>query len=99
MTSLSSNSSPSTLALAHPLGLMTDFYHVDSAYVSWRSRRNPVATFDLYTRHHPFGGGYLLTAGLADAVDVATRFAYTDDDIDYLRTLRPYDKRFLDELR
>src|SRR5262249_11362343 len=80
-------------------GLLTDFYHVDSAYVSWRSGRNPVATFDLYTRSHPFANGYLLVAGLELAVRLATDFRYGDDDLAYLRTLRPYADAFLDELR
>ena len=40
----------------HP-GLMTDMYHPDSAYVSWRTGRNGLTTFDLYTRTAPFGGG------------------------------------------
>src|SRR5262245_38842705 len=77
-------------------GLLTDFYHVDSAYVSWRSGRNPVATFDLYTRTHPFANGYLLVAGLELAVKLATDFRYGDDDLAYLRTLRPYADAFLD---
>src|SRR6476659_725753 len=47
----------------HP-GLMTDMYHPDSAYVSWVSGRNGMTTFDLYTRSAPFGGAYLLVAGL-----------------------------------
>jgi nicotinate phosphoribosyltransferase len=38
----------------HP-GLMTDMYHPDSAYVSWRTGHNGLTTFDLYTRTAPFG--------------------------------------------
>jgi nicotinate phosphoribosyltransferase len=79
--------------------LLTDFYHVDSAYVSWRSGRNPVATFDLYTRNQPFGSGFLLVAGLELAARLATGFGYGEDDVAYLRTLRPYDEAFLGELR
>lgn len=82
-----------------PSGLLTDFYHVDSAYVSWHRGRNPLATFDLYTRSHPFGSGYLLVAGLDLAVQLATGFRYGEDDLAYLRALRPYDDAFLDELR
>lgn len=91
--------SPRLLAFPPSLGLMTDFYHVDSAYVSWRSGRNPIATFDLYTRRHPFESGFLLVAGLELAVEFATRFQYSDDDLAYLETLRPYDEVFIDELR
>jgi nicotinate phosphoribosyltransferase len=85
--------------VAPSVGLMTDFYHVDSAYVSWRSGRNAIATFDLYTRQHPFAGAFLLTAGLALAVEFATSFGYTDQDLAYLKTLRPYNDAFLEELR
>jgi nicotinate phosphoribosyltransferase len=90
---------PSAFRLLPSSGLLTDFYHVDSAYVSWRSGRNPVATFDLYTRQHPFGNGFLLVAGLELAVRLATGFRYGEEDLAYLRTLRPYDEAFLDELR
>ncbi len=44
-------------------GLLVDLYHLDAAYVSWRTGHNAPATFDLYTRSAPFGGTYLLTAG------------------------------------
>ncbi len=44
-------------------GLLTDLYHVDSAYISWKSGRNGLATFDLYTRSAPFGGAWMLVAG------------------------------------
>jgi nicotinate phosphoribosyltransferase len=80
-------------------GLLTDFYHVDSAFVSWRSGRNPVTTFDLYTRNQPFGSGFLLVAGLELAARVATGFRYEEEDIGYLRTLRTYDEGFYEELR
>src|SRR5687768_14696451 len=80
-------------------GLLVDLYHVDSAYVSWRAGLNAPATFDLYTRHAPFGGGFLLTAGLELAFAFATAFRFTDEEIAYLRTVRPYDEAFLSELR
>src|SRR5579863_4943962 len=60
----------------HP-GLMTDMYHPDSAYVSWRTGHNGLTTFDLYTRTAPFGGAYLLVAGLESALEFAQAFRYT----------------------
>jgi nicotinate phosphoribosyltransferase len=45
-------------------GLLTDLYHPDAAYVSWRAGVNGVTTFDLYTRSAPFGGAFLLVAGV-----------------------------------
>ena len=80
-------------------GLMTDLYHPDAAYVSWRAGLNPVTTFDLYTRSAPFGGAFLLAAGLGQALAFARDFRYTDDDLAYLASLRRYDGGFLDDLR
>ncbi|HEX2034941.1 MAG TPA: nicotinate phosphoribosyltransferase [Chloroflexota bacterium] len=80
-------------------GLMTDLYHPDAAYVAWRRGRNGVTTFDLYTRRAPFGGAYLLVAGLESALTFVRAFGYTDDDLRYLRQIRDYDPRFLDLLR
>jgi nicotinate phosphoribosyltransferase len=81
----------------HP-GLMTDMYHPDSAYISWRSGRNGLTTFDLYTRSAPFGGAYLLVAGLESALEFAQSFRYTDKELKFLATIRDYDAAFLDEL-
>ena len=82
----------------HP-GLMTDMYHPDSAYVSWRSGRNGLATFDLYARTAPFGGAYLLVAGLEMALEFVRDFHFTEDDVKFLGQIRDYEPEFLDDLR
>ncbi len=81
----------------HP-GLMTDMYHPDSAYVSWRTGHNGLTTFDLYTRTAPFGGAYLLVAGLESALEFAQAFRYTEEELTFLARIRDYDSAFLDEL-
>jgi nicotinate phosphoribosyltransferase len=81
----------------HP-GLMTDMYHPDAAYVSWRARRNGQTTFDLYARKAPFGGAYLLVAGLEMALEFVRDFHYTDEDLKFLAQLRDYEPEFLEEL-
>src|SRR2546430_15956263 len=81
----------------HP-GLMTDMYHPDAAYISWRSGRNGLTTFDLYTRSAPFGGAYLLVAGLESALEFAQNFRYTAEELKFLAHIRDYDAAFLDEL-
>src|SRR5215213_4226924 len=80
-------------------GLLVDLYHIDAAYVSWRTGLNAPATFDLYTRSAPFGGAYLLTAGLEPALAFVRDFRYTEEDLGYLARIKPYDPAFLDELR
>src|SRR5680860_658326 len=77
-----------------PGGLLVDLYHIDSAYISWTTGVNPEVTFDLYTRHNPFGGSFLLVAGLELAVDIAGQFGFADDDIAYLKSLRNYAPAF-----
>ena len=79
-------------------GLMTDMYHPDSAYVSWRTGFNGLTTFDLYTRTAPFGGGYLLVAGIEAALGFALAFCYTPEELRFLAHIRDYDAGFLDEL-
>jgi len=80
-------------------GLLVDLYHIDAAYIAWKSGIRADATFDLYTRQAPFGGSFLLTAGLQPALDFVSALAFTDSDIAFLRTLRPYDNAFFRELR
>ncbi len=81
----------------HP-GLMTDLYHPDSAFVSWRTGLNGLTTFDLYTRTASFGGAYLLIAGIESALEFVQAFHYTPEDLRFLAHIRDYDSAFLDEL-
>lgn len=89
---------PYSLYRDHP-ALVTDLYHPDSAYVSWRTGRNGVTTFDLYTREAPFDGAYMLVAGLEEAVQRVLNFRFHEDDLAYLKQIRDYDPGFLEELR
>ncbi|HEX9035682.1 MAG TPA: nicotinate phosphoribosyltransferase [Ktedonobacterales bacterium] len=82
---------------AHP-GLFTDMYHPDSAYVSWISGHNGLATFDLYARTAPFDGAYMLVAGLEAALEFVQAFHYEPDELAFLARIRDYDAAFLDEL-
>ncbi len=81
----------------HP-ALFTDMYHPDAAYVSWLTGRNGQTTFDLYVRQAPFGGAYLLLAGLEAALKFVQSFTYNPDDLAFLARIRDYDAAFLDEL-
>jgi nicotinate phosphoribosyltransferase len=81
----------------HPV-LMTDLYHPDSAYVSWRTGRNGLTTFDLYSRTAPFGGAYLLIAGVEAALEFVQAFRYTIEELKFLAQIRDYDTAFFNEL-
>jgi nicotinate phosphoribosyltransferase len=73
-------------------------YHPDAAYVSWVAGRNGSTTFDLYARTAPFGGAYLLVAGLEMALEFVQEFQYTPEDLAFLARIRDYDAAFLDDL-
>jgi nicotinate phosphoribosyltransferase len=89
---------PSGRASDRP-GLLTDMYHPDAAYVSWRAGLNGQTTFELFARRAPFGGSYLLVAGLEAALDFIRDFRYADDDLAFLDQIRDYEPEFLEELR
>jgi nicotinate phosphoribosyltransferase len=78
--------------------LHTDLYHVDAAYIAWRSGHNGRATFELYTRSAPFAGGFMLVAGVQPALDYLRSFIYTDDDLAFLERIKGYEQGFLDYL-
>lgn len=78
--------------------LDTDLYHVDAAYIAWKTGQNGLATFDLFTRRNPFAGGFMLAAGLELAAEYINGFRYTQDDLDWFSQTKGYDADFLDML-
>lgn len=82
----------------HP-GLLTDLYHPDAAYISWRTNRNGQTTFDLFARRAPFESAFMLVAGIETALEFVREFHYSDEDLYFLSQIRDYDPRFLDSLR
>lgn len=81
----------------HPVSsaLETDLYHIDAAYIAWKSGYNCESTFDLFTRSTPFGGGFMVAAGLELAANHIQQFQYSRDDLDWLTTVKAYDEEFL----
>jgi nicotinate phosphoribosyltransferase len=70
------------------LALLTDLYQLTMAYGYWKlGRADQRAAFHLFFRKEPFDGGYAIAAGLGPALDFLESFRFTDDDLNYLRTL------------
>ncbi len=78
--------------------LFTDLYHIDAAYIAWRSGHNGRSTFDVYTRRTPFAGGFMLFAGLQPTLDYLRTFHYTEEDLAWLERIKGYEPEFLDFL-
>ena len=91
---------------AESLSLLTDLYQLTMAYGYWKTgMADREAVFHLFFRSNPFNGGYAIAAGLETAVEVLREFRFTEDDIDYLKTLqgndgeRLFEADFLEVLR
>ncbi len=70
------------------LGLYTDMYQLTTGQAYFQDAKSELpACFDYFFRKIPFGGGYVLFAGLADALELLTRLRFESDDISYLRSL------------
>ena len=75
--------------MTHTNALLTDFYELTmmAGYLE-QGKAEDTATFDMYFRRNPYGGGYAVAAGLEDAVRNILEMRFSGDDIRYLRSLR-----------
>lgn len=71
--------------------LLTDKYQVSMCYAYWRdSKHNEEAVFDLFFRRNPFKGEYTIFAGLDQCLKYIENFQFTEQDIEYLKTIPDY---------
>lgn len=76
--------------------LLTDLYQLTMAQGYWtHGMADREAVFHLFFRRAPFGDRAAIAAGLGPAVDYLTNLSFTDDEIDYLQTLRGADGKAL----
>jgi len=69
--------------------LLTDLYELTmmAGYLA-EGKAGDTATFDLYFRRNPYGGGYSVAAGLENAVKAVLEARFSAEDVAYLRSLR-----------
>jgi nicotinate phosphoribosyltransferase len=67
------------------LALVTDLYELNMAASYLRRGMTAPATFSLFVRKLPSRRGFLVAAGLADCLDYLETFAFTREDLDWLR--------------
>lgn len=78
------------------LSLLTDFYELTMCQAYWNDGMVDVeACFDLYFRNIPQNGGYVVMAGLQEAVECLQNLSFSADDIDYLRRQNKFSEDFL----
>jgi len=82
----------------HP-GLFTDLYELTMAQGYLQAGcAGTRAGFDYFFKTNPFGGGYVLFAGLEDLLDRLEGLRFADDDLEYLASLG-FNQDFLARLR
>lgn len=81
------------------LALHTDLYQINMMYTYWKQGKiEQPAVFECYFRKMPFQSGYAIFAGLDRIIDYLNGLSFTEEDIEYLRSLNEYDEAFLEYL-
>lgn len=86
---------------SHPISssaLLTDLYQLTmlQAYADWGM--NEVAVFEFFVRKLPQGCGFLMAAGLEQALDYLETLRFTSDDLAWLATTGRFHDDFLASL-
>jgi nicotinate phosphoribosyltransferase len=85
--------------LDHHAGLYTDYYEFTMCQAFYLSGKGDIpATFDYFFRENPFGGGYVVFAGLGDLLETLESFRFDDEDIQFLKE-RGLHPKFLEYLK
>lgn len=78
------------------MSLLTDFYELtmmQGYYVT--DVKNKIVVFDLFYRINPSGNGYAIAAGLEQAIEYIKNLKFSDDDIEYLKSLHTFSDEFI----
>ncbi len=94
------SSQPPYLPLpAGEIGLLTDLYELTMAQSYFAEGISGEATFSLYVREYPPDRGYLIAAGIEDALDCLEALSFDNHSVDYLGGTDIFTADFLDHLR
>ncbi len=71
------------------LMLVMDQYELTMAYSFWKNGLSQQeAAFHMFFRRLPFNGGFVVNAGLGNLIEVFEQFRFSQDDLQYLATLK-----------
>ena len=83
---------------ANNLTLLTDLYELTMMQGYFKNPTNQTVIFDMFYRNNPCGGGFAITAGLEQMIEYIENLHFTDEDIEYLRSLNIFQEDFLEYL-
>lgn len=80
--------------------LLTDFYELTmmQGYLKSGKHKEKVI-FDMFYRKNPCGNGFAICCGLEQVVEYIRNLHFSEEDIDYLRSLGTFDEDFIEYLR
>lgn len=82
------------------LTLLTDLYELTMMQGYFENEDvNQTVIFDMFYRNNPEGNGYAICAGLEQLIDYVKNLHFTEDEIDYLKSLGIFKPAFLAYLR
>ena len=85
---------------SHNMTMMTDFYEMTMGQVNhMNGEENVIEFYDEFFRKEPVNAGYGIAAGLDEIIDYIEHLHFTDEDIEYLRSLGKFTDEYLDYLR
>ena len=91
-----------TPTFSNPLMLHTDQYQLSMAYAYWKQgMAEQESNFQLFFRKNPFGGSFVVSAGLDSAIEYLLNFSFDKKQLDFLGQITDkngavlYDQDFL----
>ena len=81
------------------LTLLTDFYELTMMQGYYNNNNNDIVIFDAFYRENPCGSGYAICAGLEQVIEYIKDLHFSNDDIEYLRSLTIFEEGFLSYLK
>ncbi len=80
--------------------LVTDLYELTMMQGYWKEgKHQDPAVFDLFYRKAPYGWSFVIASGINDALDYVANVKFTDEDLQYLRSIDTFDEEFLEYLK
>ena len=80
--------------------MLTDLYQLTMMYGYTKAKKaDQVVAFDLFFRKNSGESAYAIAAGLEQVIEYIENIKFTEEDLDYLRSLKIFDEEFLDRLK
>ncbi|WP_105617341.1 nicotinate phosphoribosyltransferase [Vallitalea okinawensis] len=82
--------------LPNDLTLLTDLYQLTMMQGYYKAEKaNREVVFDLFYRTNPSEGSYAIMAGLEQVIEYIENLRFSDEQLDYLRSLNIFDEDFI----